>query len=206
MKIKFLLSVALLSLVFRLGQYLPQDQASTEAVFPSCNMCLATYVSSSEIQQYEKVAIAARITDQQVRSVDIGRSKVQIALAHRGALESKTGTVAEHDLVTEVYYVVSGSGTIRTSPELVDAVRRPLDNRAVMTLNGPGNNAADLLNEVVHELRAGDIFIIPAGTGHQFIYIEDHITYVMIRIDPDEVMPSMDEEDSRKYLASQGAE
>ncbi len=51
-----------------------------------------------------------------------------------------------HDLVTEVYYVLSGSGTNRTGPDLIDARRRPSDNRAVQFLNGPGRNAADIQN------------------------------------------------------------
>jgi hypothetical protein len=42
--------------------------------------------------------------------------------------------------------------------------------------------------------------VIPAGTGHQFTRIDNHIRYVMIRIDPDKVVPLMDEADSREYL------
>ena len=47
---------------------------------------------------------------------------------------------------------------------------------------------------------AEDVLVIPAGTGHQFTRIDDHIRYVMIRIDPDKVVPLMDEADSREYL------
>ena len=42
--------------------------------------------------------------------------------------------------------------------------------------------------------------MIPAGTGHQFTKIDDHITYLMIRVDPDKVVPLMNEADSRAYL------
>jgi uncharacterized protein YjlB len=52
----------------------------------------------------------------------------------------------------------------------------------------------------VHELTAGDVLVIPAGTGHQFTKIDDHITYLMIRVDPDKVVPLMSEADSRAYL------
>jgi len=44
--------------------------------------------------------------------------------------------------------------------------------------------------------------IIPAGTGHWFTKIDDHISYVMVRIDPDKVTPLMDEEASKKWLAT----
>jgi quercetin dioxygenase-like cupin family protein len=49
-------------------------------------------------------------------------------------------------------------------------------------------------------LKAGDVFVIPAGTGHQFTRIDDHIAYVMIRVDPDKVVPLLDEQGAREYL------
>ena len=166
-------------------------------------MCAAEYLSLEEISKYMQVGRDKGITDQQLRSIDVGRAKVQIAVAHRGQLEQRIGRVAEHDLVTEVYYVLSGSGDIMTSPELIDSVRRADDNRAVMTLNGPGHNAADVRNAVSHQLKAGDVFIIPAGTGHEFTRIPDHITYLMIRVDPDKVVPLMNADESAKYLDEQ---
>jgi quercetin dioxygenase-like cupin family protein len=53
---------------------------------------------------------------------------------------------------------------------------------------------------VEQELKPGDVLVIPAGTGHQFTKIDDHITYLMVRIDPDKVVPLMDESASRRYL------
>ena len=160
-----------------------------------CDECGSTYVSAGEIQEYLEVASA----DQQVRSLDIGDVQMQVAISHRGRLE-EPGRVAEHDLVTEVYYVISGSGTNVTGSDLVDAVTRPPDNRAVRFLNGPGHNATAIRNGTTHELSAGDVLVIPAGTGHQFTRIDDHIRYLMIRIDPDKVVPLKDEADSREYL------
>ncbi len=188
----------LLFIVFIIGRLSAQED-----VQPSCVLCSADYVSAEEIQEYARVGRELRITDQQVRSLDIGRSNVQVAVAHRGRVEQRANRVAEHDLVTEVYYVLSGGGTVLTSPELVNSVRRPADNRAVMTLNGPGHNAEDVRNGVSHELKAGDVFVIPAGTGHEFTRIPDHITYLMVRVDPDKIVPLMDEHQSEAYLAEQ---
>ena len=196
---KITLSLFAVAFAFALGRLSAQD------IQPSCEMCPSTYVSAEEIQQYADVGREAGVTDQQVRSIDIGKANVQIAVAHRGKLDAPpSGSVAEHDLVTEVYYVLSGSGTNRTGPDLVDKRRRPPDNRAVQFLNGPGNNAADIRNPTTHELKAGDVFVIPAGTGHQFTKIDDHITYLMVRVDPDKVVPLMDEAASMAYLAEHG--
>jgi mannose-6-phosphate isomerase-like protein (cupin superfamily) len=192
---KILLSILAVLAAFLLGRISAQD------IEPSCPMCRVTYISANEIQQYAEVGLAERITDQQVRSIDIGKAKVQIAVAYRGKLDAPAPmSVAEHDLVTEVYYVLSGSATNRTGPELVDVERRPADARNVRFLNGPGHNAADIRNAETHELKAGDVFVIPAGTGHQFTRIDDHITYLMVRVDPDKVVPLMDEAGSKAYL------
>jgi hypothetical protein len=46
------------------------------------------------------------------------------------------------------------------------------------------------------------VVVVPAGTGHWFTRIDDHITYLMVRIDPDKVTPHKSEADSKAYLTS----
>ena len=111
---KTLLLVPAFAGTFVLGRAVGQE------VQTFCDDCESTYISADEIQEYLEVASA----DQQVRSVDIGKVQVQVAISHRGRLE-RPGGVAEHDLVTEVYYVISGSGTNVTGSQLVNAVPRP---------------------------------------------------------------------------------
>lgn len=167
---------------------------------PTCKMCPATYIGNDEIQAYLKRAMADKIVDQQVRAVDIGKSHVAVGLVHRTRLTTP-GEVAEHDLVSEVYHIISGSATLVTGPELVGAERRPATNTNVRLLNGPGHNAKSVRNGVSHQLKAGDVMVIPAGTGHWFTKIDDHITYLMIRVDPDKVAPLKDEAASKADLA-----
>lgn len=170
----------------------------------TCQGCPAAYISNEELQAYLKRAIARNQIDQQVRAVDVGKSGVAVGLVHRTRLEKPgASSVAEHDHVSEVYHVISGSATLVTGPDLVNAQRRPLTNENVRLLNGPGSNAASIRNGVTHQLKAGDAIIIPAGTGHWFTRIDDHITYLMIRIDPDKVVPLKDEAASKAYLSGQ---
>lgn len=170
----------------------------------TCKGCPATYISNDELQAYLKRAIARKQIDQQVRSVDAGRSGVAIGMVHRTRLDQPSNnSVAEHDQVSEVYHVISGSATLVTGPDLVDAQRRPATNENVRLLNGPGSNAASIRNGVTHQLKAGDAIVIPAGTGHWFTKIDDHISYIMIRIDPDKVVPLKDEAASKAYLSGQ---
>ena len=193
---KVVCGVCAVVVAFFLGRLSAQD------VEPSCPGCPATYISAEEIEQYVTVGREQSRVDQQVRSIDIGEANVQVAVAHRGALEApRQNSVASHELVTEVYVVLSGSGTNRTGPTLVGRQARPSDNYAVQFLNGPGSNSADIEDAATYELKAGDVLVIPAGTGHQFTKIDDHITYLMVRVDPDKVVPLMGEEASHAYLA-----
>jgi mannose-6-phosphate isomerase-like protein (cupin superfamily) len=168
---------------------------------PTCTMCPGTYIPAEELQAYTKKAIAEKRIDQQVRDVDIGRAHVAIGMVHRGKLDAPgPRSVAEHDLVSEVYHIIDGSGMLVLGPELVEKKRRPADEETVRMFNGPGNNAASVRNGVSYQLKPGDVVVIPAGTGHWFTKIDDHIDYLMVRIDPDKVTPVRDEAASREYL------
>jgi quercetin dioxygenase-like cupin family protein len=50
-------------------------------------------------------------------------------------------------------------------------------------------------------LKPGDVVIIPAGVGHWFTKIDDHIAYLMVRVDPDKVTPLKDEAASKADLS-----
>jgi len=168
---------------------------------PTCKMCPGTYIPVDELQAYTKKAITENRIDQQVRDVDIGKAHVAIGMVHRGKLDApRPNTVAEHDLVSEVYHVIDGSGTLVLGPDIVGMKRRPATDETVRLFNGPGNNGETVRDGTTHQLKAGDVVIIPAGTGHWFTKIDDHIDYLMVRIDPDKVTPVRTEAESQAYL------
>ncbi|HVG71898.1 MAG TPA: hypothetical protein VM819_13370 [Vicinamibacterales bacterium] len=169
---------------------------------PTCAMCPGYYIPVSELQAYTQKAVAEKLTDQQVRDVEIGKAHIGIGMVHRGRLDKPApNSVAEHDQVSEVYHVISGSATLVLGPDIVDRQRRPATQRTVREFNGPGNNGSDIRNGVAHNIKAGDVVVIPAGTGHWFTKIDDHIDYLMIRIDPDKVTPLKSEVQSKEYLS-----
>ena len=177
--------------------------ASAQETKPSCPHCPASYITSEELQAYLKRAparVANDVSDQQVRAVDIGKSNVDIGVVYRRKLTG-VSLVAEHDLVSEVYYVMDGGATLMTGPDIEGLKRRPSTNENVRMVNGPGGNGTSIHNGVAHELKAGDVIVIPAGTGHWFTKIDDHIRYLMVRIDPDKVTPLKDEAASKADLA-----
>ena len=169
---------------------------------PTCRMCPGTYIPKDEVDAYVKKAIAEKLTDQQVRDVEIGKAHIGIGVVHRGKLASPAPeSVAEHDQVSEVYHIIEGTATLMLGPDIVGAKRRPATLETVRLFNGPGSNGASIKNGVSYDLKPGDVVVIPAGTGHWFTKIDDHVTYLMVRIDPDKVTPVKGEADSKAYLS-----
>ncbi len=178
-----------------------QTPTSDDGPQPSCKMCEGVYIPAGEIQAYSKKAVAEHRIDQQVRDIDIGKVHIALGVEHRGKLD-KPGpqAVAEHDLVSEVYHIIDGSATLKLGPGLMNKKRRPADEETVRLYNGPGNNADDIQGGASYNLKAGDVVFVPAGTGHLFTHIDDHIDYIMVRIDPDKITPLKDEAASKAYL------
>src|SRR5436309_11481001 len=82
---------------------------------PSCNQCSATYIASEELRAYfERAPTQMRNSsaDQQVRAVDVGKGHVDIGVVYRNGVQAEGSAVAEHDLVSEVYYILEGSATL----------------------------------------------------------------------------------------------
>jgi mannose-6-phosphate isomerase-like protein (cupin superfamily) len=198
-------TIAIAALAFAAGgvaAVIAQTRINPTDPQPTCPMCPGYYIPASELRAYTEKAIAEKLTDQQVRDVEIGKAHIGIGMVHRGKLDAPLpSSVAEHDLVSEVYYVIDGSATLVLGPDIVDRQRRPATLQTVREFNGPGNNGSDIRNGVAYDIKAGDMVVIPAGTGHWFTKIEDHVTYVMVRIDPDKVTPLKDEAASKAYLA-----
>ena len=197
---KFLLGLTIAAgfavLVMAQGKINPTDPQ------PTCNMCPGTYIPLSELEAYTKKAIAEKLIDQQVRDIEIGKAHVGIGMVHRGKLDKPApNSVAEHDLVSEVYHIVSGTATLVLGPDITNRQRRPGTLRTVIEFNGPGNNGSEIRNGKSYDLKPGDVVVIPAGTGHWFTKIDDHIDYFMVRIDPDKITPLKSEAQSKEYLS-----
>src|SRR5436305_947300 len=86
----------------------------------TCNMCPGAYIPKAEVQAYVDKAIAEKLTDQQMRDVEIGKAHIGIGAVYRGKLTSPAPeSVAEHHQVSEVYHVIDGSATLMLGPDIV---------------------------------------------------------------------------------------
>ncbi|MEQ1945951.1 MAG: hypothetical protein ABL995_02100 [Bryobacteraceae bacterium] len=142
----------------------------------------AVYISSSDIQTTLKKAPADSVLDQQISMVEAGSVRVGVGVVHRSAKAEQTSI--SHDELTEIYHILSGSGTLVTGGTLVKPQRIPPDSTTVKDLAGPSLRGSDVANGNSRTVGAGDVVIIPAGTPHYFSKIEGAIDYEVMRVDP----------------------
>lgn len=148
----------------------------------------ATYITPADIDTVR--AAPDQGLDRQVRVVDIGHANVAVGILHREAMRSDDGVSGiVHAQVTEVYYIVSGGGTLVTGGTLVDPEPRAVDSPSVTVLVGPSTAGIGRGGQS-RRVSPGDIVVIPAGVFHGFSEIDDHVTYLSIRPDPDKVLPA----------------
>ncbi|MCB1669661.1 MAG: hypothetical protein R3F41_07355 [Gammaproteobacteria bacterium] len=129
------------------------------------------------------LANGSTVSDIVVRHVDVGEEFMGVSVVQR----SKTPVTPEetgiaHTDLDEIYYIVSGEGTMVTGGEFVD----------------PQVSHSDLLGEmwrgvvkggVLQKVKPGDIAIIPKGMPHGWHEIvTDSIGYIIFRGDPNQVM------------------
>ena len=115
----------------------------------------------------------------------VGNLNVGVGVVHRSA-KAVQNSVARDEL-TEIYHILAGSGTC--DRRHADQARRfPVDSQTVKELAGPSMRGTGLENGVSRKVRAGDVVIIPAGTGHWFSSIDGDIDYEVMRVVPREAV------------------
>lgn len=148
---------------------------------------VATDIYAEQVQAVLKNMIGVTI-DRQLKIADFGGDEnVAVGILHRTDQHDTDGAHRGliHAYVTEVYVMLSGWGTLVTGGELFNEGELSEGGIAI----GPSFNA-ESRGGFEREIEEGDIVIIPAGIMHAWTSIPDHVTYLSIRIDPDQVLPA----------------
>ncbi|HEV8385361.1 MAG TPA: AraC family ligand binding domain-containing protein, partial [Candidatus Acidoferrales bacterium] len=66
---------------------------------------------------------------------------------------------------------------------------RPVDATEVSQIDGPSVSGTAVHGGETRRIAAGDVLIIPAGVVHWFSEIQESLTYIVIRVDPEKVVP-----------------
>lgn len=130
--------------------------------------------------------------DRQIKVVDVGKLNVGVGVLRQGKRSTPPGQPVvgiSHAQVTEVYYVLAGSGTLITGTEVTEEAPFAPDSEVVKVAVGPSSRATFMGGER-RRVAAGDVVVIPAGVLHGWVEIPDEVTYLSVRPDPDRVLPA----------------
>jgi mannose-6-phosphate isomerase-like protein (cupin superfamily) len=153
------------------------------------NPTSATYVTAADVQATLQKAPPSAVSDQAIRMVDLGGLgyNVGVSVVSRPKSSVQGGPV-EHEKVTEVYHVIAGSGTLVTGGKLIGAKPRAANAPQVSQLNGPSVSGTSVEGGETRRISPGDVVIVPAGVNHWFTEIQESLTYIVVRVDPEKVV------------------
>jgi len=136
----------------------------------------ATDVTTDAIQTFIDALPRDRVSDRPIRVVDVtGDYRVGVYGVYRP--QSVPGGANKHEVnTTEIYYMLSGAGTLVTGGTLLP------EGGAI-----PGTSARSpgIEDGVSRRISAGDVVIIPGHTPHWWSELESDIEYLIFRPDPD---------------------
>lgn len=150
---------------------------------------VVTIINSATLDAAEAAAPADRVSDQPIKHVVSAEGNLGIGVVHRPLVETGSPIHAiQHHKQSEVYRVMSGSGTLVTSKSMSD--NEALDPAGYVVTNLTGPSDVGIIIDVEHSqlIGEGDVVIIPAGVAHGFSEITDPITYMVVRIDPEKLV------------------
>jgi mannose-6-phosphate isomerase-like protein (cupin superfamily) len=149
---------------------------------------VATDVTHAELSTVLKSMNPDGVTDQQIKVVDIGTYNVAVGALHRSAKAKQTAI--SHSRVTEIYYVISGAGTFVTGGVIANAATADPEGGTVKILVGPSTTGPGIDGGQRRRIGPGDVIVVPAGVPHWFSAIEQDLDYLVLRVDPDHVLPA----------------
>ncbi len=162
----------------------------TDVFAQSEDPTLATYISLEDIETTLANAPANRVSDQQIRHVSAGEhGYVGLGVLHRPVKAAGTpiGAIQHHNQ-TEMYVVLSGSGTLVTKSTMSNARPFNPNSSTVRLLTGPSSSGVIEEGGQRRALKPGDVVIIPANVAHGFSVIDGPIDYLVFRVDPDRLL------------------
>ncbi len=147
-------------------------------------------LTNAEIQTTVQKTASAAVNDTQIKVVNIKGSHdddynvaigFSIAQIQRRAAARSGGL--EHEYVTEVYQIVSGTGTFVTGGNLENPKESAPDNQIVKVLDGATVTGVRSWAVSAVKVGPGDMIIIPPNTPHWFSEItSDQVIYTVVRI------------------------
>lgn len=120
------------------------------------------FKSNDDLQTVLKVAIAK--TNDMAASLVANTDQYRVNIVHR---PKANGAIA-HPGNTELHYIIAGTGAVTTGGKIV---RKP----------GAPASEATIEGGTTHDVKPGDVVIVPAGSAHMYNKVNGEITYLEVR-------------------------
>ena len=125
-----------------------------------------------------------RISDLPIRVADVGGYKVGVY----GVFRPKAlpgGSIRHETSVTEIYYMLEGTGTLVTGGKIPDEKSTGVSpNTKRPNFGGTGIDGG-----VTRKVVPGDVIIIPGNVPHWWSTLDTDIRYLIFRPDPEGLQP-----------------
>ena len=146
----------------------------------------ATDISNAEVQALAKKLSSQPGGDELLKVVPInnGEYNVGVALVHR-AKAPKLEASLEHSQITEIYHIISGSGTM-VSEGTIENPKEATDPHTLSVV-GP-SSGGKFANARARKIGAGDVIVVPPNTPHGWSEVSDELVYLVVRMDPKKVL------------------
>ena len=151
---------------------------------------IATDIPAAEVQAVLDAPSA--IADRLITAVDMGTYNVGVGVLRRTPTKpgAPVGAI-NHEHITEVYYIIRGTGTLLTGGTVTNARPAPKDSEIVTTVVGPSMQGTFDKPAQRRKVNPGDVVIIPPGVYHGFDEVPaGGIDYLAVRPDPNKVLPA----------------
>ncbi len=135
----------------------------------------AVVISQADVAAATKQTTEALLFD---RIIDGGGHNVGVAVIRRVKPES---SALQHEKISEVYHVVSGSGTLVSGGTIVNGKALPASTTIGPSISG------EVQGGERRRIGPGDIVMIPARVPHMLVEVDD-IIYLAVRSDPARVL------------------
>jgi mannose-6-phosphate isomerase-like protein (cupin superfamily) len=146
----------------------------------------AIHVAAADVLATLKEMPQASVSDRQIRMIDAGGYNVGVGVVHRPQVAKQNSI--EHDKLTEVYYVLEGSGTLVTGGTQVNPAPVAPTSATFRELTGPSSTGTAIRDGESRRIAPGDVVIIPARVPHWFSDVQGTIRYLVVRVDPERAL------------------
>jgi mannose-6-phosphate isomerase-like protein (cupin superfamily) len=138
----------------------------------------ATDIPAGDVQAFIKALPRDAVSDRPIRVVDVGGYKVGVYGVYRPKT-SKQDAVLHETKISEVYHMLTGTGTLVTGGTIASPTRQTAG------LTGVTVRGDRIEGGVTRRVSPGDIVVIPGRTPHWWSNLEGDISYLIVRPDPE---------------------